>query len=379
MGCKRVSILGVTGSVGQSAADIILSAPDRYDVDVVTAHRDVKGLAASAVRLRAKRAVIADENALSDLRVELSGSGIEVSSDIENAVCPDTDLTIAAILGVAGLRPLMHAIEHSAAVAIANKEPLVAAGAIVMAHAKAQGCQILPIDSEHNAVFQVFDASQRAGIERIILTASGGPFRAWSKEQMASATLEQALKHPNWDMGQKITIDSATMMNKGLEVIEAHHLFDMSADKIDVIIHPQSTVHSMVEYVDGSVLAQMGASDMRTPIAYALGWPERIATPGARLDLKALSRLDFEAPDTDRFPALSLAYDALRSGPCACIALNAANEVAVEAFLKRAISFPDIVVIVQRVLDGVEEKRVSGLEEVLEFDHIYKAQAQRLI
>jgi 1-deoxy-D-xylulose-5-phosphate reductoisomerase len=237
----------------------------------------------------------------------------------------------------------------------------------------------LPIDSEHNAVFQVFDASQRAGIERIILTASGGPFREWTKEQIAAATLEQALKHPNWDMGQKITIDSASMMNKGLEVIEAYHLFNMPADKIDVIIHPQSTVHSMVEYVDGSVLAQMGASDMRTPIAYALGWPERIATPGARLNLNALSRLDFEAPDHERFPAMGLAYDALRSGSCACIALNAANEAAVDAFLKRAISFPDIVAIVQRVLGGVEEKRISGLEEVLDFDHIYKAQAQSLI
>ncbi len=358
---KRINILGATGSIGQSTVDIILSDPDRYEVNLITANQNAEKLGALKEKLNAKYAICAGDDGL------------------DEALSAPVDLTVCAISGFAGLRPLMQAIEVSAAVAIANKEPLVAAGALVIAAARKAGCKILPIDSEHNAVFQVFDETQKAAIERIILTASGGPFRTWSKERIQGAVLEEALKHPNWDMGAKITIDSATMMNKGLEVIEAHHLFGMPADKIDVIIHPQSVVHSMVEYADGSILAQMGASDMRTPIAYALGWPERIKTPGDRLDLTTLKSLEFEAPDLDKFPALRVAYECLRAGQTACIAMNAANEIAVDAFLKKEISFPDIIKIVNHVLDGIQEASPSGVEEITTLDQQYRDAALRFV
>lgn len=343
---KSVHIFGATGSIGQSAADVIAAHPEKFSVHTVTAGSNAQKLAETAIRLNAKTAVIAQSDAYNDLKAALSGSGISCAAGVNalaDASLEPVDLSIMAIVGIAGLRPLWSAMEHSRSVAIANKEPLVAAGALVMARAAQFGTRILPLDSEHNAIFQCLEPHNKNAISRIILTASGGPFRTWSIEDMAGATLEQALKHPNWTMGDKITIDSATMMNKALELIEARFLFDMPSDKIEVLIHPQSVMHGMVEYEDGSFLCQMGASDMRTPIAHALGWPERISTPGKKLDLLGLKNLSFDQPDFTRFPALSLAYTALEKGAGACIAMNAANEVMVQEFLSKRCGFLDIV------------------------------------
>lgn len=380
---KTVSILGATGSIGTNTADVILSSSDSFAVDAVTAGVDAEKLAETALRLGARRAIIADPAGGERLAALLKGSGIEVSSGrqaLEAAVAPGTDITVSAITGMAGLGPLLQAIRHSRAVAIANKEPLVAAGHLVMAEARAHGCRVLPVDSEHNAVFQVYDFERPEGVERIILTASGGPFLRWSPEQMARATPEQALRHPTWSMGQKISIDSATMMNKALEIIEAHVLFGVAPEKIDVLIHPQSVVHSMVEYRDGSILAQMGASDMRTPIAHVLGWPERISTPGRRLDLAAMRELTFEAPDHERFPALRLAYECIRRGPAACLAFNAANEVAVDSFLKKGLDFPDIMRIIEHALESVSDGPLDRIEDIVAADAaVRKAAADRII
>ncbi len=368
---RSISIFGVTGSVGQSTVDIILSAPDSFDVRVVTAHRQVDKLAEIAVKVGAKVAVIADESAYLALKEALSGTGVEAlagQAALVEAAGQAVDICMAAIVGMAGLEPLMASIEHCKAVAIANKEPLVSAGPLVMAAARRYNTKILPVDSEHNAIFQVFEEQNRVSIERIILTASGGPFRTWSLDEMARATPQQAVAHPNWTMGAKISVDSASMMNKALEVIEAHYLFDMPADKIDVLVHPQSIVHSMVEYEDGSILSQMGASDMRTPIAYALSWPDRMRTSGDRLDFKALSRLDFLAPDDDRFPSLSRAYQCLADGESACVALNAANEIAVEAFLQEKIRFLDIVDVIDSVLESVGSCALNSIETVVDLD-----------
>lgn len=364
---KTVSILGVTGSIGQSTVDVIASDPERFEVCTLSAHENYEGLAEIAQRLKARTAIIADDRYEDALRDKLQGTGISVLSgqnSLEQAIQTDTDLTVAAISGIAGLKPLMQALKSSKAVALANKEPLVAAGPIVMAEAQKYGTKILPVDSEHNAVFQVFDEAQRASIWRVILTASGGPFFGWDKAQLSKATPEQAVAHPNWDMGAKISVDSASMMNKALEVIEAHVLFDLPPQQIDVIIHPQSVVHSMVEYADGSVLAQMGASDMRTPIAYALAWPERMETPGERLDLTAMSQLDFQDADFEAFPALELAYEAIKAGPEACLALNAANEVAVEAFLRNEIDFLAILDIVRFALAHVPDIKLDDIDSV---------------
>ena len=371
MGKKTISIFGVSGSIGQSTRDVILSASERFDVRTVTAHTNVSVLAQVARDLGAKRAVIADESRLGELREALSNTEIDIAagrSALIEAASEEVDLHVAAIVGIAGLEPLFKALEFSRCVAVANKEPLVAAGALFMAKARACDTQVLPLDSEHNAVFQVFDTAQKHAVERLILTASGGPFLNSSPADIAAATPEQALKHPNWSMGAKISIDSASMMNKALEIIEAHYLFDISPDKIDVMIHPQSVVHSMVEYADGSVLAQMGASDMRTPISYALGWPERIKTPGQKLDLTALARLDFNKPDYKKFPALPLAYDCLKAGDAACITLNAANEIAVDAFLERKIRFNDIISVIQEVLNVVPSVKINSLESVIACD-----------
>lgn len=368
---KTISIFGATGSIGDCASDVILSASERFDVVGVTAHSNARKLAQRAIELRAKVAVIADEAHYEDLQTELAGTGIECAAGefalIELASRP-VDMNLMAIMGFAGLKPLMRAIEQGGYVAIANKEPLVAAGPFVMEEAQKSGATILPIDSEHNAIFQVFDAANKSSIERLILTASGGPFRGFSQEQLHNVTLEQALKHPNWEMGAKITIDSATMTNKALEVIEAHYLFHMPADKIDVVIHPQSIVHSMVEYADGSILSQMGASDMRTPIAAVLDYPRRIQTPGQRLDVSTLSSLTFEAPNDDVFPSLRYAYDVLESGLYAQIALNAANEIAVDAFLSKSCQFVDIMNCQQAVLDGIKKQAISSLDDVVAFD-----------
>lgn len=346
MSLKRINILGVTGSIGASTVKVVMSAQQDFDVHVITAYRNKDELLELQKMLGAKHAICMNEE-----------GALERLFDV---LAEPVDITVSAITGFAGLRPLLKAIEHSKAVGIANKEPLVAAGALVVEACRRYDTKILPIDSEHNAVFQVFDEAQRSGIERIILTASGGPFREWSIEQMAVATPEQAVAHPNWSMGAKISVDSASMMNKALEVIEAHVLFNMPADQIDVIVHPQSIVHSMVEYSDGSVLSQMGASDMCTPIAYALGWPDRMATPGARLDINKMQDLSFEALDDARFPAVRMAKDCIRAGLGHCIALNAANEVAVDAFLSGQIAFLDINACVQHSLQLLD----SGLKDI---------------
>ena len=379
---RTINILGVTGSVGKSAADVILSDPCRFKVNAVTAHDNAQGLAEMAVALKARKAILSHEKNYKILIASLAGTGIETQCGVEalkEVAAEKVDITLAAIIGMAGLAPLMNALRNSKVVAIANKEPLVAAGALVLAEAKKYNTQILPVDSEHNAIFQVFDRNNAASIEKIILTASGGPFLRWSLTDTAKATPAQALAHPNWSMGRKISIDSATMMNKALEVIEAHYLFSMPPKKIEVLIHPQSVVHSMVEYADGSVLAQMGASDMRTPIAHALAWPARMKTPGERLDFRKMDKLTFEMPDFDKFPALRLAYKCLEAGPYACIALNAANEVAVDGFLTNRIGFLDIMACIDHILESVAGCSLGTLEDIVKFDEDIRSRAQSWI
>ncbi len=379
---KTISIFGVSGSIGQSTRDVILSAPERFDVCTVTANANVTALAQMARELGAKRAIIADENLGGALNAALVGSGIEALAGrkaLIEAAREKIDLHVAAIVGMAGLEPLFKALESARSVAIANKEPLVAAGRLFVEKAKVFGTQILPLDSEHNAIFQVFERDKRDAIERLILTASGGPFLNRNPEEIGNATPEEATSHPNWSMGAKISVDSASMMNKALEIIEAHYLFGMPAEKIDVLIHPQSVVHSMVEYADGSVLAQMGASDMRTPITYALGWPKRLKTPGKKLDFVALSQLDFMPPDLEKFPALKLAYDCLKLGDGACIALNASNEVAVQAFLSGKIRFGNIIPVISKVLDEGFGTEIKSLESVIECDKEVRAKAHSVI
>lgn len=368
---KTVSILGATGSIGQSTLDLVQRAPEAYQVLALTAAKDVEGLAAAARATNAKLAVIADETLYDALKTSLSGTNIGVAAGpqaLVDAAKLEADWTMAAIVGCAGLAPTLAALETGKTVALANKEALVSAGDLMLAVARRTGATLLPTDSEHNAVFQCLDQSAPKGVAKIILTASGGPFRTWTKAQMQAAQPEQALKHPNWAMGAKITIDSATMFNKGLELIEAHYLFDMPADRLEVIFHPQSVIHSMVEYVDGSVLAQMGAPDMRIPIAHCLAWPERIDTPVARLNLAAVAKLEFEAPDEVRFPALRLAREAMVEGGAKPAILNAANEIAVAAFLERRIAFTDIAVIVESVLHAYDAAAPSTISDVLEID-----------
>ncbi|GJL84851.1 MAG: 1-deoxy-D-xylulose 5-phosphate reductoisomerase [Micavibrio sp.] len=379
---KKITILGATGSIGKSAADVILSAPERFDVQCVTANTNAELLAAQAVKLKAKRAVIADETKYDLLKSKLDGTGIETAAGaqaLEGAASEPADLILAGIVGIAGLKPIMKAIEQGACVAIANKEPLVAAGPLVMAAAKKYGTTLLPVDSEHNAVFQVFDFERPEGIEKITLTASGGPFLNRTSEEMAKATPEQAIAHPNWSMGRKISVDSATMMNKALEIIEAHYLFNIEPNKIDVLIHPQSVIHSMVHYKDGSVLAQMGASDMRTPIAHVLAWPERMETPGQKLDLTQVNKLTFEAPDFKQFPALQRAYKCLERGLYACVALNAANEVAVEAFLTNNIGFLDIMDCIDHILGKTKSAKLDTITDIIEFDENIRAETRDFI
>ena len=368
---KTVSILGATGSIGQSTLDLVQRAPDAYQVLALTAAQDVAGLAAAARATNAKLAVIADETLYDALKAALSGTNIGVAAGpqaLVEAAKLEADWTMAAIVGCAGLAPTLAALETGKTVALANKEALVSAGDLMLAVARRTGATLLPTDSEHNAVFQCLDQSAPKGVAKIILTASGGPFRTWTKAQMQAAQPEQALKHPNWAMGAKITIDSATMFNKGLELIEAHYLFEMPADRLEVIFHPQSVIHSMVEYVDGSVLAQMGAPDMRIPIAHCLAWPERMDTPVARLNLAEIAKLEFEAPDEDRFPALRLAREAMVEGGAKPAILNAANEMAVAAYLDRRIAFTDIAVIVESVLRAYDPPAPLAISDVLEID-----------
>jgi 1-deoxy-D-xylulose-5-phosphate reductoisomerase len=375
---KRVTILGATGSVGSSTLDLIERAPEKFEIVALTANRDIEKLAAAAIRTRAQVAVVADETCLDSLRAALAGSGVEARAGAD-AVCEaagmGADWIMAAIVGTAGLRPVMAALEAGGTVALANKEALVSAGEIMTAAAHAHATTLLPVDSEHNAVFQCLDRTAPRSVRKIILTASGGPFRATPIEAMRAITPAQAVAHPNWSMGAKIAVDSATMMNKGLELIEAFHLFPVRTDQLDILVHAQSVVHSMVEYVDGSVLAQLGTPDMRTPIAYALAWPERMATPCEALDLARIGRLDFEAPDPARFPALTLARNALSAGGARPAILNAANEVAVAAFLGGRVGFLEIAAIVADTLARYDPAAPDSLDAVLAIDAEARAYA----
>ncbi len=370
-GPRRVSILGSTGSIGCNTIDLIERRPGAYAVEALTANGNVEMLAGQARRLRARMAVVADERKYAALKDALAGTGVEAAAGADalvEAAARPADWVMAGIVGAAGLEPTLAAVRRGAVVALANKECLVCAGDLMTREVARHGATMLPVDSEHNAVFQVFDFDQRETIERIVLTASGGPFRTLSRAEMATVTPAQAVAHPNWEMGAKISVDSATMMNKGLELIEARHLFALPGDRLDCLVHPQSIVHSMVAYVDGSVLAQLGTPDMRTPISYALGWPRRMPAPSARLDLAAIGRLTFEPPDPDRFPAIGLARQALNSGGAAPTILNAANEAAVHAFLDRRIGFLDIARIVEETLQRLGDRDLETLDDVLAID-----------
>ncbi len=376
---KSVSILGSTGSIGTSTVDLLLQAPERYRVAVLVGGRNASRLAEQARALRAEHAVIADEDALPVLRRLLHDAGIRVSGG-RNAVCEaasePADWTMAAITGAAGLAPTLAAIRGGRTVALANKEALVCAGDVMLRAVKQAGATLLPVDSEHNALFQAMADKQAAEVEKVVLTASGGPFRTATAAEMEQAGPEAALRHPTWSMGAKISIDSASMFNKGLEVIEAARIFDLPEERIDVLVHPQSVVHGLVHYTDGSVLAQLGAPDMRIPIAHTLAWPARIATTSPRLDLAQVARLDFEAPDPVRFPALRLARAALRAGGAAPAILSAANEVAVDAFLGRRIGFLDIARLVEAVLDRLGAPPADTIDAVLHWDAEARRQAE---
>jgi 1-deoxy-D-xylulose-5-phosphate reductoisomerase len=382
---RTVSVLGATGSIGASTFDLLVRQRDRYRVEAVTAQRNVEALAKTAIALGARFAALADARAYDALKAALSGTDIAVGAGeqavIEAAARP-ADLVVASISGAAGLAPTMAAIERGTAVAIANKECLVCAGGLFMRRAAARGATILPVDSEHNALFQAMAAGQRGDIRRLILTASGGPFRTWSPEAVRNATPDQALKHPNWSMGAKVTIDSATLMNKGLELIEAHHLFQMPPQDIDVFVHPQSIVHGIVEFRDGSFIAQLGAPDMRIPISHCLAWPERMDEPARRLRLEEMASLTFEAPDLERFPALRLARTALEEGGAAPTVLNAANEVAVAEFLANRLGFAAIPALVEATLNAAARRGIirepASVEEALTIDRAAREIASEL-
>jgi 1-deoxy-D-xylulose-5-phosphate reductoisomerase len=379
---RRITILGATGSIGRSTVDLIEREPERFPVEALTAQSNVALLAEQALKLKARLAVIGDEALLPDLRQRLAGSGIECAAGtgaIVEAASRPADWVMAAIVGAAGLEPTLAAVRRGATVALANKESLVCAGPLVMREAALHGATILPVDSEHNAIFQVFDFDAADNVDRVILTASGGPFRTLSLGEMREVTPAQAIAHPVWSMGAKISVDSATLMNKGLELIEASFLFPVPESRIEVLIHPQSVIHSLVSYVDGSVLAQLGTPDMRTPIAVTLAWPGRMATPATRLDLAAIARLTFEVPDSARFPALTLARQALQSGGSAPTILNAANEVAVDAFLNGRIGFLDITRIVEQTLTRVASGPLDDLAAVREADGAARRYAEHLI
>lgn len=374
---RSVSILGSTGSVGQATLDLIGEAgPDRFQTVALTANTNVEALADQARRLRPHFVAIAQDNAYEALKQALSGTGIEVGAGA-GAVCEaaamDADWTMAAIVGAAGLPPTLEAVRRGKTVAFANKEALVCAGELFMAEARRAGACLLPVDSEHNAIFQAMAGGRREQVRRIVLTASGGPFRTSSLDAMRAASPSNALAHPTWSMGAKISIDSATMMNKGLEIIEACHLFNLPHEQVDVLVHPESIVHGLVEYVDGGLVAQLGMPDMRTPIAHALAWPDRIETRVERLDLARIGQLRFEAPDPVRFPALALARQAIETGGAAPAVFNAANEIAVEAFLDCKIGFLDIAARVSEALDWLvhspfSAERIDSFENVLRID-----------
>ncbi|MEO7364749.1 MAG: 1-deoxy-D-xylulose-5-phosphate reductoisomerase [Sphingomicrobium sp.] len=368
---RKISILGATGSVGTSTLDLIERAPERFEVVALTAGSDANGLADAARRTGAKLAVIADSSRLAELEARLAGTDCRAATGAEaldEAAAGEAEWVMAAIVGCAGLIPVMAAIEAGRTVALANKEALVSAGALMIDAARRHGATLLPVDSEHNAIFQCLAGSRREDVSKLILTASGGPFRTASDEALRAATPAQAIAHPNWTMGAKISVDSATLMNKGLELIEAHHLFALPSEQIEILIHPQSVVHSLVEFIDGSVLAQLGSPDMRVPIAYTLAWPERMATPAERLDLASIGRLEFEQPDTQRFPALRIARQALEQGGAAPTVLNAANEVAVSRFLAGQFAFTEIPNLVEQALEKAVAGAPSSIEDVIQID-----------
>ncbi|OUJ17547.1 1-deoxy-D-xylulose 5-phosphate reductoisomerase [Acetobacter orientalis] len=379
---RTVTVLGSTGSIGCSTVDLLEQARDQYRVRALVGGKNVARLAEQAKGLNAELAVLADESGLEELRSLLAGTQTRVAAGrqavIEAAGLP-ADWTMAAITGAAGLEPTLASVKNGHSVALANKEALVCAGDVMLRAVAEAGATLLPVDSEHNAVYQSMADRQADQVEKIILTASGGPFRKASLEVMEAATPAQALKHPTWSMGAKISIDSATMFNKGLEVIEAARIFGLTEDRIDVLVHPQSVVHGMVQYTDGSLIAQMGSADMRIPIAHTLAWPKRMATTSPRLDLAAFATLEFSAPDEVRFPALRLAREALRSGGAAPAILSAANEIAVEAFLQEQIGFLDIARVVEKVMTKLGAPPADTLDAVLHWDAEARREARALI
>jgi len=379
---RKIAILGSTGSVGQQTIDLIARTPEAYETIALTANKNVAKLAEQARLLRPRVAVVAEEGNYQALKDALKDTGIEVAAGpqaVIDAAEAESDWVMSAIVGAAGLPATLAAARRGATIAFANKETLVCAGPLMMKLVAEAGATLLPVDSEHNAIYQVFDFDHPEGIARLILTASGGPFRQTSRTEMAKMTAEQAVKHPVWSMGAKISIDSATLMNKALEVIEAHFLFQMPPEQIDVLVHPQSVIHSMVEYRDGSVLAQMGSPDMRTPIGYCLAWPERMETPVPKLDLAKIGQLTFEAPDPVKFPALQFAREAMRKGGTAPAQLSAANEIAVQAFLDKRIGFLDIERINEAVLTDLPSSALTDLDVLREADEAARMRARELI
>ncbi|MEP2736851.1 MAG: 1-deoxy-D-xylulose-5-phosphate reductoisomerase [Erythrobacter sp.] len=379
---RSISILGATGSVGASTLDLIRRNAADWNVVALTANSSAEELAKLAREFDADVAVVADEAQMPNLKEALSGTTIEATggaSALNEAAARKVDLTVAAIVGCAGLAPTMAAIEQGGAIALANKEALVSAGDVMTAAVAKHGATLLPVDSEHNAIFQCLAGNAISDVKRITLTASGGPFREWSQDQLETATPKQAVAHPNWDMGAKISVDSATMMNKGLEYIEAHHLFPVGLDRLKIVVHPQSVIHSMVEYRDGSTLAQLGPSDMRVPIASCLAHPTRMDTPMEALDLPSIGELSFFAPDEVRFPATRLAREAIEAGGGAPAILNAANEVAVAAFLAGQIAFTQIAIVVETVLSRYDAPKPFTLDDVLSVDSEARAAAQSVL
>lgn len=379
---RTITILGATGSIGSSTLDLVRRNRDDWRVVALTANGDAAGLAKLAREFGAEMAVVADEAALADLREALSGTNIHAAAGpaaLVEAAARGADVTVAAIVGCAGLAPTMAAIEQGGVIALANKEALVSAGDVMTAAVARHGATLLPVDSEHNAIFQCLAGNDPAHVRSITLTASGGPFREWTLDQLHKATPAEAVKHPNWSMGAKISVDSATMMNKGLEFIEAYHLFPVGVERLRIIVHPQSVVHSMVEYRDGSTLAQLGPSDMRVPIASALAWPARMDTPCTPLDLAAIGQLTFRAPDEQRFPATRVAREAVIAGGAAPATMNAANEIAVAAFLDGQIAFTHIVQSVEDVLSRAMLAAPACLDDVITIDAEARVRARELM
>ncbi len=368
---KSVSVLGSTGSIGCNTLDLIARNRDRFDVVALTGNRNAELLAEQARKFKPALAVVAEEGRYMDLKQALSGTGVEAATGSDALIYAaelEAELVMAGIVGIAGLESTMAAAKRGATVALANKECLVCAGQLLMSSIEKSGGKLIPVDSEHNAIFQVFDIDQSRAVRKIILTASGGPFLNTPIKKLATATPEEAVAHPNWDMGAKISVDSATMMNKGLELIEAYHLFPVTTKQIDILVHPQSVIHGMVEYIDGTVLAQLGTPDMRAPISLALAWPNRMSTPATSLNLDQLTSLTFKAPDTEKFPSLQLAGEALASGGAAPIVLNAANEIAVYSFLNRDISFLAISQLVEASLDRHTFSEPKNINDIIMID-----------